>query len=84
MLVCLCHAINETKVDAAIRDGARSYRDVLGAFGARPNCCRCQDEIEDRIGDVGGGGTVAGPVGFPGASGTAGRNSRSPQVVAKA
>jgi bacterioferritin-associated ferredoxin len=84
MLVCLCHAINETKVDAAIRDGARSYRDVLGTYGARPNCCRCQNEIEDRIGDVVGGGSAAGPVGFPGVSETTGRHPRSTPVEAEA
>lgn len=49
MYVCTCNGISERKVDAVIKDGAKSPSGVHHACGAKPQCGRCLPEIADRL-----------------------------------
>ena len=49
MYVCNCNGINERGVKAAVRAGARRWKDVHAHHGCRPNCGKCQVEIVTAI-----------------------------------
>ncbi len=49
MYVCVCRAVTEDKVKAAIDAGARSVEEVTGACCAGDDCGSCHGMIEDLI-----------------------------------
>jgi len=49
MYICICKAIREREVDAAVRAGARRPADVFRACGKSPQCGTCACDMRDRI-----------------------------------
>jgi bacterioferritin-associated ferredoxin len=50
MYLCLCHAITDDQATWAVRElGADSAEAVFEALGARPDCRRCLDFMEDAV-----------------------------------
>jgi bacterioferritin-associated ferredoxin len=49
MYLCVCRAIREREVDAAVRAGARRPVDVFRACGKNPQCGGCAPELRKRI-----------------------------------
>jgi bacterioferritin-associated ferredoxin len=41
MFVCICHAINETRIEQAVLEGARSVRDIKRSLGLGSTCGKC-------------------------------------------
>ena len=50
MYLCVCRAIREREVDAAVRAGARRPVDVFRACGKSPQCGGCAPELRKRAG----------------------------------
>jgi bacterioferritin-associated ferredoxin len=49
MYICICRAIRDRDVDAAVRAGARRPVDVFRACGKDPQCGGCACEMRRRI-----------------------------------
>jgi bacterioferritin-associated ferredoxin len=49
MYLCICRAIREREVDAAVRAGARRPVDVFRACGKNPQCGGCALDMRRRI-----------------------------------
>ncbi len=49
MYICICKAIREREVDAAVRAGARRPADVFRACGKSPQCGTCACDMRNRI-----------------------------------
>ena len=49
MYLCICRAIRERDVDAAVRAGARRPADVFRACGTSPQCGNCACDLRQRI-----------------------------------
>jgi len=49
MYVCVCQAIRERDVDAAVRGGAQRPSDVFRACGKAPQCGGCAADMRQRI-----------------------------------
>jgi bacterioferritin-associated ferredoxin len=49
MYLCVCRAIRERDVDAAVRAGARRPVDIFRACGQSPQCGGCAPEMRKRI-----------------------------------
>jgi bacterioferritin-associated ferredoxin len=49
MYVCICRAIRERDVEAAVRAGARRPVDVFRACGESPQCGGCAHEMRKQI-----------------------------------
>ncbi|MSP75272.1 MAG: hypothetical protein EXR12_03965 [Rhodospirillaceae bacterium] len=49
MYLCICRAIRERDVDAAVRAGARKPSDVFRACGKSPQCGTCACDMRERI-----------------------------------
>ncbi|MDI1286025.1 MAG: (2Fe-2S)-binding protein [Reyranella sp.] len=49
MYLCICRAIREREVDAAVRAGARKPADVFRACGKSPQCGTCACDMRERI-----------------------------------
>jgi len=49
MYICICKAIREREIDAAVRAGARRPADVFRACGKSPQCGTCACDMRDRI-----------------------------------
>lgn len=49
MYLCICRAIRERDVDAAVKAGARRPADVFRARGQSPQCGSCTCDIRERI-----------------------------------
>jgi bacterioferritin-associated ferredoxin len=49
MYICICTAIRERDVDAAVRAGARRPADVFRACGKSPQCGTCACDLRERI-----------------------------------
>jgi len=49
MYLCICRAIRERDVDAAVRAGARKPSEVFRACGKSPQCGTCACDMRDRI-----------------------------------
>ncbi len=49
MIVCLCKGLNDKQLRAAIRDGARTVRDLRGTCGAGSVCGRCVCDLRDLL-----------------------------------
>jgi len=52
MFICICRAIREREVDAAVRAGARRPADVFRACGKSPQCGSCSGEMRRHIADT--------------------------------
>jgi bacterioferritin-associated ferredoxin len=52
MYLCICRAIRERDVDAAVRAGARKPADVFRACGKSPQCGTCACDLRERIAQV--------------------------------
>jgi bacterioferritin-associated ferredoxin len=50
-IICICNAVSEPEIKAAIVAGARSVEDVAAACSAGDDCGSCQDYIEEMIED---------------------------------
>ena len=55
MYVCVCHAVSDQKVRAAIEAGATTREAVTHACRAGGDCGACHQTIEDMIEDHGAG-----------------------------
>jgi bacterioferritin-associated ferredoxin len=51
MILCVCQAVTDREVDAAVRGGARSVDAVAACCGAGTDCGACRDAIQERIED---------------------------------
>jgi bacterioferritin-associated ferredoxin len=51
MVLCICRAVTDREIDAAVRAGARSVDAVSACCGAGTDCGACRDAIEARIED---------------------------------
>ncbi|WP_394830948.1 bacterioferritin-associated ferredoxin [Pendulispora rubella] len=49
MFVCICNAVTESEVRAAIHEGARSREEVTQACQAGGDCGSCHHMIEDMV-----------------------------------
>jgi len=49
MYICICRAIRDREVDAAVRAGARRPVDVFRACGKSPQCGSCAGDMRERI-----------------------------------
>ncbi|MDP1841494.1 MAG: (2Fe-2S)-binding protein [Reyranella sp.] len=49
MYLCICRAIRERDVDAAVRAGAKRPADVFRACGTSPQCGTCACDLRERI-----------------------------------
>lgn len=49
VIVCLCHAVRDRELDAAIAEGAETVEEVGEACGAGTGCGACVEEIEERL-----------------------------------
>jgi bacterioferritin-associated ferredoxin len=49
MVLCVCKAVSDREVDAAIAAGAASLDDVASRCGAGTDCGCCKDAIEERL-----------------------------------
>lgn len=49
MYICICRAIRDREVDAAVRAGARRPVDVFRACGKSPQCGTCACDMRERI-----------------------------------
>ena len=49
MYICICRAIQDSDVDAAVRAGARRPVDVFRACGKAPQCGSCAGQMRKRI-----------------------------------
>jgi bacterioferritin-associated ferredoxin len=51
MILCICQAVTDREVDAAVRGGAQSVDAVGACCGAGTDCGACRDAIQERIED---------------------------------
>jgi bacterioferritin-associated ferredoxin len=51
MVLCICRAVTEREIDAAVRAGASSVDAVAACCGAGTDCGACRDAIAQRIDD---------------------------------
>jgi bacterioferritin-associated ferredoxin len=49
MILCVCQAVTDREVDAAVRGGAQSVDAVAACCGAGTDCGACRDAIQERI-----------------------------------
>ena len=52
MYICICRAIRDREVDAAVRAGARRPSDIFRACGKSPQCGGCACDMRERIADT--------------------------------
>lgn len=49
MIVCICRAINEKKINQSIDGGAITAKQVYCSLGIKPKCGKCRPEIQQMI-----------------------------------
>ena len=49
MVLCICQAVTDRDVDAAIQAGARSLDELERRCGAGTDCGACREELEERL-----------------------------------
>jgi len=49
MVLCICQAVTDREVDAAIHAGARSLDEVAAHCGAGADCGCCREAIEEKL-----------------------------------
>lgn len=47
MYICLCKAVSDSTLDAAIEDGATTYRALREKLGVGTCCGKCKAEIKE-------------------------------------
>jgi bacterioferritin-associated ferredoxin len=52
MYICICRAIRERDIEAAVRAGAKRPADIFRACGTSPQCGTCATDMRDRIGQT--------------------------------
>jgi bacterioferritin-associated ferredoxin len=52
MYICICRAIRDREVDAAVLAGARRPADVFRACGKNPQCGSCAGDMRERIAET--------------------------------
>jgi bacterioferritin-associated ferredoxin len=48
-IICICNAVSQEEIQAAIVAGARTVEEVMTACNAESDCGSCQYYIEDMI-----------------------------------
>ena len=51
MYVCLCNAINDSKIDEALAAGARSVARIYKHHSCAPKCGKCIPLLRERVQD---------------------------------
>jgi bacterioferritin-associated ferredoxin len=58
MYVCICKAITDTQIRAAVEDGASSLRDVRKTLGVASQCGKCgiltREIVRESLSDLAG------------------------------
>jgi bacterioferritin-associated ferredoxin len=49
MVLCICRAVTERELEAAIEGGATTLAAIAEKLGAGSDCGCCTDEIEERL-----------------------------------
>lgn len=49
MFICICQAIREREIEAAVRAGARRPAEVFRACGKAPQCGSCACDMREHI-----------------------------------
>jgi bacterioferritin-associated ferredoxin len=49
MVLCICRAVTEQELEAAIEGGAHTLAEIAERLGAGSDCGCCRDEIEERL-----------------------------------
>ena len=49
MYVCICNAVTDGEIRAAVADGARSLADIKATLGAATCCGRCADYTDKLV-----------------------------------
>lgn len=49
MIICICRAINEQKINKSIDGGAVTAKQVYCSLGVKPKCGKCRPEIQQMI-----------------------------------
>jgi len=49
MVLCICRAVTERQLEAAIVGGAHTLSEIAERLGAGSDCGCCRDEIEERL-----------------------------------
>jgi bacterioferritin-associated ferredoxin len=49
MVLCICRAVTERQLEAAIEGGAHTLAEIAERLGAGSDCGCCRDEIEERL-----------------------------------
>ena len=52
MIVCLCHAVSDRAINAAVAAGATTSRDVARASGAGTGCGRCWEQLNRLVAEA--------------------------------
>ncbi|MEL6172782.1 MAG: (2Fe-2S)-binding protein [Pseudomonadota bacterium] len=52
MYVCLCNAINDKTMTAAISEETRHVKDVFRACGHKPQCGKCLSAVANMIAET--------------------------------
>jgi bacterioferritin-associated ferredoxin len=52
LILCICRAVTEREIDAALAAGARSVDAVGACCGAGTDCGACREAIAERIDDA--------------------------------
>lgn len=47
MIICVCRNLNDAKIKAAVRAGARSPACILAHYGEQFNCGKCRGAISE-------------------------------------
>jgi bacterioferritin-associated ferredoxin len=66
MYVCICKAVTDSAIRQAVREGARSLRDLSAKTGCSTQCGRCSDLateiLEDELATMGASAGARPPV----------------------
>lgn len=47
MYICICHAVNDSAIRKAVRDGVSSFRDLSARTGCGTQCGSCVQPVRD-------------------------------------
>lgn len=49
MYVCVCHAVSEREIHAALELGAQSIEDLSAALGVGTGCGKCRSHAQEMV-----------------------------------
>lgn len=52
MYICICNAVSDTRINAAIAKGNTCACAVYKECGVRPQCGKCKETIEEMISEL--------------------------------